>query len=206
MFGIDPYLSFVAAILVFQLIPGPGTVAILGATARNGIGAGMVFLFFSLVCYVIYMLAAVAGLAALLSTMPSVFAAMRWAGIAYLCWMGWGLLRQPVNEQVAEQTAPRSPLVYFRQALGVALTNPKVIMFFMAFFPVFAGRSADSGTLAVMMIHVTLISLVYQTGLVLIGNAVARRLGRVPHARRLATRLAGMALVGFGVRLALDER
>jgi threonine/homoserine/homoserine lactone efflux protein len=57
-----------------------------------------------------------------------------------------------------------------------------------------------------MMVHVTLLSLMYQTLLVLIGNAAAKRLSRIRAARIVATRLAGLALIGFGVRLALDGR
>ena len=57
-----------------------------------------------------------------------------------------------------------------------------------------------------MMMHVTLISFVYQAGLVLVGNTVATRLAAVPRARRIATRLAGFALIGFGVKLALGNR
>lgn len=57
-----------------------------------------------------------------------------------------------------------------------------------------------------MMAHVTLISLAYQAGIVLIGNAVAHRLRAISSARKIATRLAGLALVGFGIKLATDNR
>ena len=99
----------------------------------------------------------------------------------------------------------RDARVYFRQAFAVSLTNPKVVMFFMAFFPLFLHAGSTAGTLVVMMLHVSLIAFIYQAGLVLIGNAAARRLGRWPHARRLATRLAGVALIGFGAKLALGN-
>ena len=86
----------------------------------------------------------------------------------------------------------------------MSLTNPKVVMFFMAFFPLFLREGSTPGTLVAMMLHVTLIAFAYQAGLVLVGNAAARRLARWPQAGRLATRLAGIALIGFGARLALD--
>jgi leucine efflux protein len=57
-----------------------------------------------------------------------------------------------------------------------------------------------------MIAHVTLLSFLYQAGLVLLGNAVARRLRTLPLLRTLATRLAGSALLGFSVKLALDNR
>lgn len=206
MFGIENYGSFVAAILVFQAAPGPGTLAILNATARNGAGAGLGAVAGTLIGDFVYMVAAVAGLAALMQAYPVAFQALQWLGAAYLCWMGLGLLRARI-EPVAEGTAPRrGAAVYFRQAFAVSLTNPKVVLFFVAFFPLFLRADAPPSTLVAMMAHVTLLSFAYQAGLVFAGNAVARRLRRFPAARRLATRLAGIALVGFGVKLALGNR
>jgi threonine/homoserine/homoserine lactone efflux protein len=96
--------------------------------------------------------------------------------------------------------------MYFRQAFAVSLTNPKVVLFFVAFFPLFLRVDASPITLGAMMAHVTVISFLYQLGLVLIGNAAARALSSLPVARTAATRLAGLALIGFGVKLALSTR
>ncbi len=70
MFGIHNYGSFIAAVLVFQLIPGAGTISILNATARNGMGGGMKAVFGTLSGDLVYMCAAVLGLAAILSAIP----------------------------------------------------------------------------------------------------------------------------------------
>jgi threonine/homoserine/homoserine lactone efflux protein len=203
MFGIQHYAQFIAAILVFQLIPGPGTLAILNATARGGVWVGMGAVSGTLVGDFLYMLAAVLGLAAVLETYPIAFSAMRWFGIAYLIWMGLSLLRVSVKAGAREEV-PEGAWVHFRRAFGVSLTNPKVIMFFMAFFPVFLKADARPLTLGLMMVHVTVLSLLYQAGLVLVGNALARHLSRIPGVRMLAHRVAGVTLIGFGVRLALD--
>ena len=100
----------------------------------------------------------------------------------------------------------RSGWIYFRQACAVSLTNPKVILFFVAFFPLFLRADASGTTLVAMMLHVTVLSFLYQAGLVLVGNAVAARLKRLPFTRRLATQLAGIALIGFGFKLAASNR
>lgn len=206
MFGIHHYASFVAAILIFQLVPGPGTLAILRATARDGFRAGMGAVLGTLCGDFLFMLAAVLGLAAVLAAHPIAFAAMRWFGIAYLIGIGISLLRAKAAGDKETAGAPMSGWVHFRRAFAVALTNPKVIMFFMAFFPLFLRSDARTVTLGIMMVHVTLLSLLYQTLLVLIGNAAAKRLSRIHAVRIVATRLAGLALIGFGVRLALDGR
>jgi leucine efflux protein len=206
MFGIQHYASFVAAILLFQLVPGPGTLAILGATARGGVRAGMGAVLGTLLGDFLYMLAAVLGLAALLTAYPIAFAALRWFGIGYLVWIGIGFLRAASSSCPREEASPMDWRLHLRRAFAVSLTNPKVIMFFMAFFPLFLQPDAKPLTLGVMMVHVTLLSSLYQGGLVLIGNLLARRLAKIPAARTLATRLAGLALVGFGVRLALEGK
>ncbi|KFB77028.1 MAG: LysE family translocator [Candidatus Accumulibacter phosphatis] len=206
MFEIQNYESFVAAILVFQLIPGPGTLAILNATARNGITAGLGAVLGTLLGDMAYMIAAIVGLAAVMKANPALFQGLQWFGVAYLGWMGLQLLRQPVSSDNSSPETRKSAWVYFRQAFTVGLTNPKVVLFFVAFFPLFLRADASALTLGVMIAHVTLISFLYQAGLVLVGNAVARRLRSLPLVRKLATRLAGTALLGFGVKLALDNR
>lgn len=206
MVDIQNYASFIAAILVFQLIPGPGTLAILNATARNGVKAGLGAVLGTLLGDFLYMVAAVAGLAAVMKANPLLFQGLQWFGAAYLCWIGVQLLRSSITTLPSKPEPKQSAWVYFRQAFTVSLTNPKVILFFVAFFPLFLSPTASSTTLAVMMLHVTVLSLIYQTVLVLIGNQVAQRLKQLPSARKLATRLAGIALIAFGVRLALNNR
>jgi len=206
VFEIQNYGSFVCAILLFQLIPGPGTLAILTATARSGIGAGCGAVMGTLVGDFVYMVAAVVGLAAVMNANPLLFRALQWFGVAYLCWIGVQLLRARLAGAATAPDSRKSAWVYFRQAFVVSLTNPKVVLFFVAFFPLFLRVDASPITLGAMMAHVTVISFLYQTGLVLIGNAVARTLSSLPVVRTVATRVAGLALIGFGVKLALSNR
>jgi threonine/homoserine/homoserine lactone efflux protein len=206
MFGIQNYGSFIAAIVVFQLIPGPGTLAILNATARNGVGAGLGAVLGTLAGDFLFMVAAVAGLAAVMNANPAVFQALQWFGAAYLCWMGLQLLRARIAGDAAATEPKRAAAVYFRQAFAVSITNPKVVLFFVAFFPLFLRPDSSSLTLAAMMVQVTAISFLYQAGLVLAGNSIARKLEALPSARRIATRLAGVALIGFGIKLASSNR
>ena len=206
MFGIENYASFVAAILVFQLVPGPGTIAILDATARAGLRAGLAAVIGTLLGDACYMLAAVAGLAAVMKANPFAFELLQWFGAAYLAWIGLGLLLRRIATDATAPEPRRSPAACFRQAFAVAITNPKVILFFVAFFPLFLRPEASGGTLVAMMLHVTLLSLAYQALLALAGNAVAARLRGLPWARRTATRAAGIAFIGFGVKLALSNR
>lgn len=206
MFDIQNYASFVTAIILFQVIPGPGTLSILNATARNGVSAGMGAVFGTLAGDFIYMLAAVLGVSAVLEANPTLFSVLQWAGIIYLCRLGWNLLRMTVGSNTAGYASEKGGRQHFRHALVVSLTNPKVIVFFMAFFPPFMTIDAQPATLVAMMCHVTVISMIYQMILVLIGDIIAQRLSQIKNVRMIATRLAGMALIGFGVKLAVGNK
>ena len=206
MFDIQNYYSFIAAILVFQLIPGAGTIAILNATARNGIKAGLGAVLGTLLGDFVFMVAALAGLAALMQKNPFLFEMLQYFGVAYLCWLGIGLLRAPIVSETTEEEPKKASLLYFRQAFFVSITNPKVMLFFVAFFPLFLKADATQATLIAMMAHVTLISFIYQALLVLLGNSVASKFKTFPWARKLAIRLSGIALIAFGLKLAANNR
>ncbi len=206
MFDIQNYNSFLMAIIAFQLLPGPGTITILNATARKGVSAGMRTVLGTITGDFIYMSGAVLGLAAVLSAYPSVLAITQWIGVIYLCWMGFKFLRSKNSDKPINFALDAGGWQYYRQALAVGLTNPKVIMFFMAFFPLFLSKDSGPVTLFVLMLHVSVISFLYQTGLVLVGNAVALRLSKWKWSRLVASRLLGILFIGFGVKLATSIR
>lgn len=204
MFDIQHYASFIAAVLIFQLIPGPGTFAILAATGRHGVSGGMAAVAGTLAGDAVWMLGAVLGLAALMQLHPEIFGALQTFGAVYLCWIGLQLLRKPTATRAAVPPAQRV-WSSFRRALAICLTNPKAMLFFVAFFPLFISADASATTLTALLLHVTVISLIYQTILVFAGHWAARRLARICWLQTLARRLAGMALIGFGVKLAMDD-
>ncbi|MDP2171147.1 MAG: LysE family transporter [Rhodocyclaceae bacterium] len=204
MFDIQHYASFIAAVLIFQLIPGPGTFAILAATGRHGVSGGMAAVAGTLVGDAVWMLGAALGLAALLQLHPEIFGALQMFGAGYLCWIGLQLLRKPTAPRAATPPAQQA-WSSFRRALTICLTNPKAMLFFVAFFPLFISTAASATTLAALLLHVTVISLLYQTVLVFSGHWAAQRLARMDWLRALARRLAGVALIGFGVKLAMDD-
>jgi len=206
MFDIQNYYSFIGAILLFQLIPGAGTIAILNATARNGIKAGLGAVFGTLLGDFVFMIAAILGLAAIMQQNPVLFELLQYFGAAYLCWLGVGLLRAKIESETGKIEPKKSAFVYFKQAFFVSITNPKVMLFFVAFFPLFLRPDATKVTLVAMIVHVSLISLLYQALLVLLGNSLTLKLKAFPLARKIATRLAGIALIAFGIKLAINNR
>ena len=206
MFDIHNYGSFIAATLVFQAIPGAGTIAILDSTARNGCAAGMYSVLGTLAGDFLAMVAAVAGLAAVMQANPILFLGLQWFGAVYVFWMGAQLLLRSPQNTTAVHSGAWTAWSYFQRALIVSLTNPKVILFFVAFFPLFLKPQASAITLPAMMLQVSVLSLIYQTALVLVGNMLAVRLQRWVHARQMATRLAGAILIGLSAQLAASTR
>ena len=203
MFGIHDYTSFVLAIFAFQIIPGPGTLFIVNATARHGLRSGMGAVFGTLVGDFVFMLAAVLGLATVLAARPVILSSLQWVGIVYLCWLGVKLFLSVKADESTNAVLAQNHWTCFQQAFAVCMTNPKAIIFFMPFFPLFLAANSPPHTLVAMMLHVSVISLLYQSGLVLVGNAVALRLSRFQHARVWAMRLVGVGLLGFGIKLDL---
>jgi threonine/homoserine/homoserine lactone efflux protein len=205
MHPIDHPGSLVLAVLVFQLIPGPGTLTILRATGQYGLKAGFASVSGTLLGGLLCMVAAASGLEAVLRGQPEALHLLQTAGSLYLAWMGWRLLKQRGAASAASAAPVSVPDcgAHLRQALAVSLTNPKVILFYFALLPLFFRAPVTAGSFVTMVACVSGISLLYQGGLVLAGHAAARRLGRLPSARRLVQRLAGLALIGFAIRLLL---
>lgn len=206
MFNIHHYSSFLIAILIFQIVPGAGSIAILNATVRNGRRSGLAAVAGTLSGDLVFMVAAVAGLATMMTTNPLMFRLLQWFGAAYLVFIGIQLISTKAESSSANRERIPSSRKYFGQAFTVSITNPKVMLFFVSFFPLFLAPGASFSTLLVMMLHVTLVSMTYQVALVLVGNKIVNRLKTMPLARLIATRFAGIALVGFGVKLALNNR
>ena len=193
--------GFLVAVLIFQLIPGPGTLTILRATADHGVRAGMAAVAGTLAGGIVCMLAAACGLEALFRGQPEALHALKVAGAFYLLWMGLRMMRTRQAVAAAGSTAAPSMGRLMRRSLAVSLTNPKVILFYFALLPLFFRPPMTTTTVTAMVICVTGTSLAYQTGLVLVGASVARRLKSQPSVRAAAQQFAGLMFVAFAVRL-----
>ncbi len=200
MFGIADYGSFCAAILLFLALPGPGTFALLTSTGKGGLQAGAAATLGVILGDQVLLWLAVAGVAALLAAHPVLFKAVQWLGAGYLAWIGLRLLLGRPGAITPIRIEPRR---YARQAFAITLLNPKAIVFYMAFFPLFIDPVRHRGlvTFAAMALTIAVITAGYCLTLCAFANALT---ARVRAHRRLAQaleRLAGVALLAFGIRL-----
>ena len=203
MHSIDNPGGFLVAILVFQMIPGPGSLNILRATARDGARAGFAAMAGTLLGGLLCMLAAASGLQAVFRGQPEALRLLQVGGSAYLAWMGWRLLAAEAAARAGSAGSETSLSRHLRRALVISLTNPKVLLFYFALLPLFLRAPVTAESLTAMIACVSGVSLAYQSALVLAGGAAARRLARLPGAPETARRLAGAILVGFALKLVL---
>jgi leucine efflux protein len=204
MSGITDYPAFCLAVLIFLMLPGPGTFAVLTSAAKGRIAGGFASLAGIMLGDWLLMAAAMLGVATLLQAHPLVFKGVQWLGIAYLVWVGAQLLF--ARENTHATLLPITNRRFFRQTFLITLINPKAIVFYMAFFPQFINPATFQGasTLAVMGISISIITFAYGSLLVFAGNTLAQKLGRNPRVAKFATRAAGVSLIGFGAKLAID--
>lgn len=204
MAGIADYGAFVVAIIVFLAIPGPGNLALITATGKGGVRAGLATTLGVMAADQVLMWLAVAGVAALLATYPTAFQAVQWLGAAYLAWLGWKMLTAPPGAHPVLVMQPRH---YFRQGALITLLNPKAIVFYMAFFPLFVDPAHHQGllTFGIMALTIALLTFVYALIVVLLTHHLAARLRANPLIGRVLEKTAGMLLIGFGFKLAFSR-
>lgn len=202
MFGIADYGAFVVAIIVFLAIPGPGNLALLTATGKGGVRAGLAATLGVIAGDQVLLWLAVAGLSAVLINYPSLYSTVQWVGAAYLMGLGYSLYK------VKEGDAPvlnMKPDHYFRQGLLITVLNPKAIVFYMAFFPLFVDPAIHLGllTFAVMATTIAALTFVYGLVVVLLAHHTAERVKANPLIGLALNKIAGVLLIAFGLKLAL---
>jgi len=204
MFGIADYGAFVAAIIVFLLIPGPGNLALITSTGKGGIKGGLGATMGVILGDQCLLWAAVAGVAALLAAYPTAFHAVQWLGAAYLAWLGFKMIRAKPGAGPILNIRPRQ---YLRQAFLITLLNPKAIVFYMAFFPLFINPTQHQGltTFGVMALTIATLTFAYGLTMVLLTHFLAERIRANPKVSGGLEKLAGIFLVGFGIKLAISN-
>jgi len=200
---LELYAAYVLACVLIAIIPGPTVTVIVANSLKHGTRAGLLNVAGTQLGLALMMLTLVVGLTSVIAAMGWIFDWLRYAGAAYLIWLGWKLLRSP--EALSEvEAAPVPRGGFFLQGFLVLLANPKALLFFGAFIPQFVDPRGNY-VAQIVLLGVTAMAIALLSDgayAVLTGRAGAflsqRRV-------RLVSRLSGACLIGGGLWLALTR-
>ena len=203
------WAAFFTAAFLLTLSPGPDIAFILGQTVKGGRKSGFAAMFGIWGGTIGHIILAVVGLSAILSASATAFAMVKWVGVAYLVWLGLVALRSRGGSFISEtvQVDTSSSRIFWQGAL-IALLNPKVAIFFLAYLPQFVVPDAGP-TWAQVCLHGFLlicVSAFVEPPLVLVGERLTARLRNNPRLGQWIDRSVGVLFIALGMRLALETR
>ena len=201
---LELFLAFVVATTILMLIPGPNVALIVANSVAYGQRFGLLTVAGTSSAMVIQLALTGLGLGEMLGSLGHLFAWLRWAGVAYLVYLG---IRQWLAEPVdLTQTRPqqRSVRAIYWRGFFVSLTNPKTLLFYGAFFPQFLspGRNVGGQILLLSVTFLLLAILLDSTWAI----AAAKLRTLLSRHGRLRNRVAGGMLIGAAVGLAMARR
>ncbi len=201
------FITFLVAALALNLAPGPDMLYVIGRSVGQGRKAGIVSSLGVFVGCWAHILAAAFGIAALLRSSPVAFSLVRYAGAAYLLYLGIRMLVQKTDLASQQFNAERLNRI-FRQGVITNVLNPKVAIFFLAFLPQFIDSRRGS-----VAMQIVLLGLIFNVGGTLVNLAVAyaggtlgELLRRNQRIARLQRRFTGVIFIGLGLRLAWQRK
>ncbi|SDX15853.1 Threonine/homoserine/homoserine lactone efflux protein [Ruegeria halocynthiae] len=198
-------LAFVPAAMVLNFTPGADMMFCFGQGLRAGARSALLASLGVSVGLMVHVLLAGLGLGAVVSTIPWLFDVIRWLGVVYLLYLAWGAIR---NGAVSDDAPVKPAHFAFREGLLVNLTNPKVILFVLAFIPQFVNPAQGS-----VLLQFLTLGLIIASGSILVNGMVGifaggagRFLVSNPRASRIMGWITGGIFTALAVRLAIMER
>ena len=193
-------IALVAATAVLVMIPGPNVALIVANSLQNGFRAGVATVLGTTVGVGLQLALVVFGLAAIIAAAAEALQWVKWAGVAYLIYLGIRTWRQPPSDLDAIEAAPA---MFWRGCL-VAVVNPKTLLFNAAFIPQFVGsESATIGSLAIVAGVFLAVLFVGDVAWAAFASSARRVMQRYA---RVRNRLTGAFLTAAGIGLAISQR
>jgi threonine/homoserine/homoserine lactone efflux protein len=230
MFGITHFGFFLVAVFLLNVTPGPDTAYIVGRSVAQGRAAGLMSaLGISTGCCV-HALACAFGLTAVLAASATAFTVIKFVGAIYLIYLGVRLVftkhgsghpesgrsgadasgadSQAAGASHMPAAAPKSMRQLFLQGFMTNVLNPKVVLFFVSFFPQFVSAGTDHKAVAFLALGVVfvLMSTVWNSFVAWVAGSVTRRFSGKPGVKKWLDRVVGSAFVGLGLKLATASR
>lgn len=199
-------IAFAAAAFALVVIPGPNLIYIITRGIQQGRRAAIVSALGVQLGMVMHILLATFGLSALVAKSPVLYDVLKYAGAAYLVWMGVSLLRKrhaPLDVPV--EVRPTSMRRIFLSAVAINMLNPKVILFVLALLPQFVDPARGSTSIQMLVLGAVLIivAMISDTTYALASGSVGEWLKRHPGSDRYRDRASGLVYLMLGLVVAL---
>lgn len=202
--ALDLYLAYVLACVVLIVIPGPNAALIVANSVAHGARFGLITVAGTSSAVVVHLGLTVLGASAVLNFLAASFDWLRWAGVAYLVWLGIAAWRAPMVDLAGVGPQARSARKILARGFLVGLTNPKTLLFYGAFFPQFITPGPTASDQLLLLAATFLVIAVVLDS---VWALLADRLRALLTAQgRWRNRLTGGLLVGAGVGQALARR
>lgn len=201
--------AFVPAVLAIVVAPGPDTVYTITQSLGSGRSAGLTAGLGTATGVLVHTAAAVLGLGALVRTSALAYTLVKYVGAAYLLYLGVQLFRRDEQFELQSDLAAREDSLAesYRRAVVINVSNPKVVVFVLAFFPQFVPATANASVqMSILGLLYAGLSALYLGCVALFASRVRHRLLHSEATRRAIRYASGSVLVGFGVKLAVETR
>lgn len=201
---IELYVTYVGAATLLILIPGPNVALICSNSIAHGVRYGLLTVAGTSSAMVVQLALTLLGMTALLSVMASWFDVLRWAGVAYLVWLGLqAFLALPVD-LTAEPARRRSAGAIFGRGFLISLTNPKTLLFYGAFLPQFVSDGSPAlPQLAILAATFLVLAVTFDS---LWAVTAARFRQALALNGKLRNRVTGTLLIGAALGLSLARK
>ena len=201
--SLESALSFFLAIFIFSITPGPGIFAILARALTKGARSCFMLSVGMAISDIVYLVAACFGLAAVATHWGEVFTIIRFAGAAYLIYLGWKMWTSRPSFDEADMTvSKRDHGLSFLQGFLISASNPKVILFYIAFLPTFLDVTVLGAYDIVLASVIAFVGLMLGLMMVAYFASRARRLLKTENGAKRINQVAGSIMLGAGVFLA----
>ncbi len=200
-------VTFFLAILLFGITPGPGVFAIIARALVKGTKDCVMLALGMTISDILYLIAACFGLATIATHWSEVFTAIRIIGALYLLYLGYKMWTSPVdlNQTDAQEEKPKGMGLSFLQGFLISASNPKVILFYIAFLPTFMDVTALGGNDIILASVLTLFGLMIGLMGIALFASRARVLFKSERATKRLNRGAGSVMMGAGLYLASSD-
>ena len=216
MFGIENYLGFILAAILLNLTPGTDSMYIITRSVSQGQTAGVYSVLGITSGILVHTLLAALGLSVLLANSPTAFMIVKYIGASYLCYLGLKMLLSKNSNSVTNHLSKDQDVTsqkavdgwqIYKQGVLTNTFNPKVALFFLAFFPQFIDASYAYGMLSFLMLGLTFATtgFIWCLCLAMLASKFSKKLRENPKIESMMNKISGVVFMGLGIKLLTEK-